>query len=134
MSGLPSHNGRTAVPDSDDTGLSTEPVGEDLLTWHILLGRWIEFARSAVALPQEGDAGLVRESVADIIALQAVWFALQHLDELNNDQRALGVARSQVLIERHAQAIRARWAGDQLPSELTALIDDAQRAVASSGD
>lgn len=53
-----------------------KPLEPERLTWAVLLARWTEFARSAVALPKEGEAGLVRQSVADIITLQAVWFAL----------------------------------------------------------
>lgn len=96
------------------------------LTWAVLLSRWTEFARGAVALPEAGEAGRVRQSVTDIITLQAVWFALGQLDELPPDQRRLGIDRAGVLIARHAGAIRARYQGLDMPAELAALIDDAQ--------
>lgn len=96
------------------------------LTWAVLLSRWTEFARSAVALPDAGDPGRVRQSVTDIITLQAVWFALSHLDELPPDQRRLGIDRGGVLIARHAGAIRARFEGRDMPAELAELIHDAE--------
>lgn len=102
----------------------------DRLTWVVLLGRWVEFARSALALPQDGDGQAMRESVPDIIALQAVWFALQHIDELDADERALGIARADVLIERHTRAVTARWYGRPMPVELRSLINDAREALA----
>ena len=84
-------------------GQGLEP---ERLTWAVLLARWTDFARSAVALPQDGEAGMVRQSVTDIITLQAVWFALGHLDDLEGPERALGLDRSGVLISRHSAAIR----------------------------
>lgn len=104
--------------------------GGDRLTWVVLLGRWVEFARGALAFPEDEAGQAMRGSVADIIALQAVWFALQHIDELDSDERALGIARADVLVERHAGAIAARWRGTQMPAELCSLIDDAREALA----
>ena len=104
----------------------------DKLTWMVLLGRWVEFARGALALPEDAAGQALRESVADIIALQAVWFALQHIDELDREERALGIARADVLIERHTRAIAERWRGEPMPKELCSLIDDAREALAKS--
>ncbi len=104
----------------------------DRLTWAVLLGRWVDFAKGALALPDDPAGRAMRGSVADIIALQAVWFALQHLDELDVDERALGVAKAEVLIERHARAVAERWDGVQVPGELTLLIEEARQALAKS--
>lgn len=109
--------------DADDT---PPPLPTHKITWAVLLGRWVDFARSAVALPDTGDAARVRQSVPDIIMLQAVWFALQHLEELDPAQRAFGLDRAEVLIERHADALRQRWPDDrQLPEQISDLILDA---------
>ena len=110
----------------DDTAVyQGEPLDTDKLTWAVLLGRWVEFAKGALALPDDDAGRAMRESVADIIALQSVWFALQHIDVLDADEKAFGVARAEVLIERHTQAISARWEGSEMPLELSALIADA---------
>ncbi len=100
----------------------------DQLTWAVLLGRWVDFARGAVALPDEGESGRVKASVADAIMLQAVWFALGQVDELPGDQRALGLDRAAVLIEKHETALRDRWRDEPLPAAMEELLAEAREA------
>ena len=118
-----------------------EPLHPERLTWAVMLGRWVEFAKAAVALPGdevgsvEGgkEGGRWRASVPDVVGLQAVWFALQDLDELAVDERALGLDRAGVLIERHAGALRSRWGGgDEMPEALAELIEEAEAALAAA--
>lgn len=116
----------------ESSGEAPPPLHPDRLTWAVLLGRWVEFARGSVALPDDAQGRRMRASVADIIMLQAVWFALQHLDELDADQRALGVDRAELLIEKHAGAIRQRGADEPMPAKLTELIDDAHQQLATA--
>lgn len=105
---------------------SPRPLPVSQLTWAVLLARWIEFARSATALPIDADGKRLRACVADLITLQAVWFALGELDQLPADERALGLDRAQVLIDRHASAILERFAGEGAPPLMAELIDDAR--------
>ncbi|MEM9345916.1 MAG: hypothetical protein AAGB26_04780 [Planctomycetota bacterium] len=105
-----------------------EPLGADRLTWAVLLARWTDFARSAVALTEDGEPGLIRQSVTDIITLQAVWFALKQMDELSEAERALGIDRAGVLIQRHRDAIQARFNCQHLPEDLQSLLDDVEEA------
>lgn len=100
----------------------------DKLTWSVLLARWVEFARSAVALPTEGEGATMRASVADIIMLQAVWFSLGHMDDLTAEQRALGLDRAAVLIDKHAGALETRWAA-AMPDAMRELIADAREQL-----
>ncbi|MCC7147570.1 MAG: hypothetical protein IT443_14105 [Phycisphaeraceae bacterium] len=95
------------------------------LTWAVLLGRWVEFARGALALPAEGQAGKLRDSVADIIMLQAVWFALEHVGELDLAERAVGLDRAEILIEKHSGSLHQRWGQTPLPGAIAELIADA---------
>lgn len=106
------------------------PLHPDRLTWAALLGRWVDFARSALALPTDVEGRRMRDAVPDIIALQAVWFALGRLDELGRDQRMLGIDRAGVLIERHGAALRERWGDEAMPPLLEELIRDAREAWA----
>lgn len=99
------------------------------LTWAALLGRWVEFARSAVALPDDAPGRAVRAAVPDIIGLQAVTMALGEAELLEPDERALGLDRARVLIERHTRNIRTQFADQDVPAMLTELIDDAEQAV-----
>lgn len=97
------------------------------ITWSVLLGQWVDFARSALALPDNEEGRRLKDSVADIIILQAVWFALQHLNELEPDEKALGLDRAEFLIETHSQQICARWNKSSMPSTLSEIMDDARR-------
>ena len=101
----------------------------DKLTWAVLLGRWVDFARGALALPADDTGRKMRDSVADIIMLQAVWFALGQLDELGQDERALGLDRAEVLIDKHAGALRRRWGGAGVPGTIGELVGDALTAL-----
>ena len=111
---------------------SPQPLSTRKLTWAALLARWVEFARSAVALPDNPPGRRMRQSIADIIVLQAVCFALGELDQLPVDQRALGMDRAEVLIDKHSEAIMTRWGDEPLPTALNELIDDARAALGSA--
>ena len=100
------------------------------LTWTALLGQWVAFARSAVALPDDPQGRRLKACVPDLIMLQALWFALQHIDELSPDQRALGFDRAAVLIDRHVQQLSDRWHPDPLPQRIEQMITDAQQMLA----
>lgn len=119
--------------ESTADGEAFEPLHPERLTWSVLLGRWVSFARSAVALPMDGEGGRMRDAVPEMIGLQAVWFALEQMDELASDERALGRDRARVLIDRHAGALRRLWGGDALPGELEELIGDAESAWENAG-
>ncbi|MDZ4782583.1 MAG: hypothetical protein SGJ19_20240 [Planctomycetia bacterium] len=114
-------------PESEDASAG---LHADRLTWAVLLGRWIDFARGAVALPNDAEGTRMRESIPDIIMLQAVWFALQHLQELKADERSLGIARAEVLIEKHEGALRKRWGA--LPDKVSELVADAREQLSAA--
>jgi hypothetical protein len=103
-----------------------------VVTWAALLGQWIDFARSAAALPSDDTGRRMRASVPDIIMLQAVWFALRGLNDLPPDERALGLDRAEVLIERHQTALQQRFPDHTLPAAIRDLIHDAREALAAA--
>ena len=100
-----------------------------VLTWAALLGRWTDFARSALALPKQGDAGRVRQSIVSIITLQAVTHALGEVDLLDSSERALALDRAEILIKQHASEIHSVWHREDLPEEIRLLIHDARHAL-----
>lgn len=108
-----------------------ERIDARKMTWAVLLGRWVEFARSSVALPAEGPLGKLKESVADLITLQAVIAALSELDQLPAEEQALGLDRAQVLVETHSLAVKERFerAGGELPDQIRQMIDEAHEAI-----
>lgn len=104
------------------------PFDPRKLTWAALLGRWVQFARSAVALPDDARGRAWKAAVPDIIGLQAVTCALRELDQLLADERALGIDRAKVLIERHTANLQRLRASDPHPM-LDELMRDAQAAL-----
>lgn len=102
------------------------------LTWAMLLGRWVEFARASVAFPRTPEGSRWRAAVGPIVGLQAVAFALGELGTLPPDERALGLDRAAVLIRQHADALAGLWSGQALPAEIAALIADARAAWAAA--
>ncbi len=109
----------------------TAPDAARAVTWAALLGRWIDFARSAVALPTDNAGRRMRDSVPDVIMLQAVWFALREVDQLSADERALGLDRADVLLQLHADALEQRFPDKAMPPTMRELIDDARSALAA---
>lgn len=105
----------------------------EAMTWAVLLARWTEFARSAVALPTEGAGGRWRESVPAIIGLQAIALALRDLDEHElEEDRSLAIDTASVGVDRHAQELAAIWADEPWPEEVHELLEDARRAIANA--
>lgn len=102
------------------------------LTWAALLAHWTEMAKSALALPQEGEGGRWRAAVAPVIGLQAITFALAELDRLPPGERAVGLDRAEVGARRYAAELHEIWKGMDLPGEVVALVEDAQRALAAA--
>src|SRR5688572_14289249 len=101
------------------------------LTWAVLLGRWVNFARSAVALPDDAQGRAWKAAVPDIIGLQAVTMALDELDQLPPDEQALGLDRGHVLVERHARNLRSLFPQDLHPM-LRDLIDEATQGLTAA--
>lgn len=102
----------------------------EAITWAMLLARWTEFARSAVALPTTGPGGRWRQSVPSVIGLQAIALALADLDEHNlEDDRALAMDTASVGVERHALELAEIWADEPWPDALYELLSDARLAL-----
>ena len=115
--------------DADNAGKGL-PVEQ--ITWSVLLAHWVDFARSAVALPTDEDGNRLRDSVPDLIMLQALWFALQHLDDLDNDEIALGLDRAEYLMTKHVALLRGRW--ETMPPMMVELIEDLRSRLGSQND
>lgn len=99
------------------------------MTWAALLGQWVEFARSSMALPDDVEGRAWKAAVPDLIGLQAVTMALGETDLLGPDERALGLDRARLLVERHEQNLH-RLLSHQTHPMIDELIRDAHRAIA----
>lgn len=101
------------------------------MTWATLVARWTEFARSAVALPEDGEGGRYRASVAPVIALQAITHALHELELLEFEERPVAIDKAELGIQRHAAELHQTWRAEALPGALAELIEDARLALAA---
>ena len=120
---------------AENPAANQPPFDPVAITWAALLGTWVRFARAALVLPDDAAGRRMKDSVGDIIMLQAVWTALQHLDNLHPAEKTLGLDRAAVLIDRHAAALEARYAGEPMPALLRDLIADARNALTkAAGD
>lgn len=100
----------------------------DSLTWAGLLARWMEFARSSVALPKTPEGERWRQATAPIISLSAVTCALRDLDALAGDERPLALDRAEILCKEAAQTLHALWRGEALPEQVAEIINDSRIA------
>lgn len=125
--------GETQQPQKpQQTDGTAEALDVEHLTWAALLAHWVDFARSSLALPDDHEGKRMRDSVPDLIMLQALWFASQHIDALNAAERSLAADRAQVLLDRHTRALEQRWSDHTLPSACRELIEDTRQAVAGA--
>lgn len=107
--------------------MQSESYDSTIWTWPLLLAHWTDFAGRAMAWPDAGDGPRLKASVADLVTLQAVWFALSHLHQIADiSERALGLERAAWLIERHRQSLQQTWRDQEMPPAMRELMDDAQ--------
>jgi hypothetical protein len=99
------------------------------LTWTSLLAQWMRFAQASLAIPEENDGVRWRASVPAIINLQAVTFALAELHQLPVDERALGIDKAQILIEKSEADLDRTWQGRDRSPMLIEIVSDARQAL-----
>jgi hypothetical protein len=99
------------------------------LTWAALLGRWIEFARASVALPDDDEGERWRQSVTPIVNLQAVTMALGELADLDRGERELGVDKADLLVRQAGTELNRIWRGVAFPEQLSEIAADAGAAL-----
>ena len=108
------------------------PLHPETLTWTALLGKWIEFAQASVALPRDDGGDRWRASVAPIVNLQAVTFALAELKDLPSEDRPFALDKAGIIISDNAEKLSELWAETQLPVSLQEIIADARVALTLS--
>jgi hypothetical protein len=104
------------------------PTGVELLTWAGLLGQWLDFARASVALPPGAEGDRWRRSVAPLVNLQAVTFALAEAGRLPERERALARDRAAFVIDRSESELGAIWPSG-LPAAAREAVGDARAAL-----
>lgn len=101
----------------------------EALTWTALLAKWMDYARATLALPDDADGMRWRSSVAPIITLQAVTFALGDIDPLPADEQALARDKAELLIDRAQHDLATVWNDAGWPDNVRDIVDDARAAL-----
>lgn len=109
--------------------MDMEPLDTDKMTWAVLVGRWMAFAQSAVALPDTVEGRAWKEAVPSIITLQALYFALNDSEGLSHEQLCVGYDRASVQMNEQIGKLKGLFEGESLHPMLTDLIEDVQRAL-----
>ncbi len=99
------------------------------MAWAALLGRWIEFAKASVSLPDDGAGGRWKRSVVPFIELQATVWALRELTELAEEDRPVARDRAEITVRRANAALSTVWGSHPMPGSILELIDDATVAL-----
>lgn len=121
----------TAPPSPADTPGAASTTAP--LTWTVLLAGFTRLAKASLALPADQLGDRWRNSIASIIALQSVTFALADLHRLDAAERPLALDKAEMLIAEHERLIRGLWsAAPVLPESLADLIIDARAALSAA--
>jgi len=104
-------------------------LGACLLTRGVVVGQWIAFAQSSLALPDDAQGRAWRKAVPHIIGLQAVTMALADADRLDADEQALALDRSRILLDRHRTGLYQLFDDAELHPRLRELLADASEAI-----
>ena len=107
------------------------PLDPEALTWTALLGQWMHFAQGSLALPANEQGQRWRDSVAAIINLQAVTFALGDLCRLPQREWPLALDKADMIITEHTAALDRIWR-IETPTSVREIIDDARTALESA--
>lgn len=99
------------------------------LAWAALLGRWIEFAKASVALPDDGEGGRWKRSVVPFIELQATVWALRELDQIDPRDRSVARDRAEATVRRANATLTSVWGRHPMPGGILELQDDATVAL-----
>ncbi|MHC4975600.1 MAG: hypothetical protein ACYTF7_03225 [Planctomycetota bacterium] len=102
----------------------------DAIAWSTLLARWIEWARAAVALPDDAHGSSWKASLPHLIALQAITHALDELPSVVAADRPLALERAALTIRESCKALHNCWAGEPMPISITVFIDEAHHTLA----
>ena len=108
--------------------LPSDSPSQDL-SWPLLLAKWTEYAKAAVALPRTEEGDRERNSVPAVIALQAATFALSEIHRLPTDERLLGIERADYTIRERSAELDRLWRGHPMPGAMLDLLTDARQAV-----
>ena len=112
---------------------SGERLPTGLITWTTLLSHWTSLVKAGeglvMAAPDDADAHRWRDSIPEIMTLQAITFALGDLESLSEPDRPLARDRADLAVTESSAALDRCWKGVEMPPMLLEIASDARRAV-----
>jgi hypothetical protein len=119
--------------DVEDAPDHRSKLPTDLVTWTTLLGHWTSLVKAGEGLRRaaesDPDASRWRDSIPEVIRLQAITFALGDLEHLDVPDRGLARDRARVGIEAAHGVLETIWAGHPFPDALAEITGDAADAI-----
>ena len=110
------------------SAMMSESLQPGTLSWAALLGKWMDFAKASTALPATGEGQQWRDSVAPMITLQGITFAMAELEQVDASQRLLGWDRGELLVDQASMELDECW-GPNLPSSILETIQSAESSL-----
>jgi hypothetical protein len=109
-------------------------MNQRAITWTGLLAQWTQAAQASLAIPEEHDGPAWRRSIAPLITLQAVTFALNELGDLPVEERPVARDRAALLIDESLDLVEAVWGAiDQsAPDSVGSIVVAAETALVDS--
>jgi hypothetical protein len=100
--------------------------------WMVLLAQATQLAAAAQAWPDGAEGDRLRESVPDLVQLQAVRIAMEQLDRIPADRRAYARDHAEWLVRRASERLGERWRGEPMPEPMLEAMTAARGSIARS--
>ena len=105
-----------------------ESLQPESLSWAALLGKWMDFAKASTVLPTTGEGGQWRDSIAPMITLQGITFAMSEMEQVEASQRLFGWDRGELLVDQARIELDECW-GPDLPQSILETIQCAESSL-----
>lgn len=109
-------------------------MNQRAITWTGLLAQWTQAAQASLAIPEDQDGPAWRNSMAPLITLQAVTFALSELADLPVAERPVARDRAALLIDESLDLLEAVWVSIEqaAPTAIGNIVQGAEGALVDS--
>lgn len=100
--------------------------------WLVLLAQATQLAAAAQAWPADAVGETLRESIPDLLQLQAVCIAMQQLGRIPPDRRAYARDHAEWLVKSASERLVERWRGEPMPEAMLESMTAARSSIAQS--
>jgi len=100
--------------------------------WMVLLAQATQMAVASQGWPEGSDGDRLRESVPDLVQLQAVRIAMEQLDRIPADRRAYARDHAEWLVRLASKRLDERWRGEPMPEAMLDAMKTARDSIMRS--